>query len=103
MGDKKIQVGTDLRIGKKESSRRLTFLFLHMDHFYCIAQGKKKKSLFQVPKAKEKWLMDHPFERRAGEDRWVISDKKKKKTGDQIWNEEQHSRVEFMLVMKFDR
>ena len=73
-----------------------------MDHFYCIAQGKKKKSLFQVPKAKEKWLMDHPFERGAGEDRWVISDKKKK-TGDQIWNEEQHSRVEFMLVMKFDR
>ena len=49
--------------------------------------------------------MDHPFERRAGEDQWVISDKKKKKkkTGDQIWNEEQHSRVEFMLVMKFDR
>ena len=27
---------------------------------------------------------------------------KKKKTGDQIWNEEQHSHVEFMLVMKFD-
>jgi len=46
--------------------------------------------------------MDHPFERRAGGDRWVISDKKKK-TGDQIWNEEQHSRVEFMWVMKFDR
>ena len=29
----------------------------------------------------------------------------KKKNGDKIWNEEeeQHSRVEFMLVMKFDR
>lgn len=102
MGDKKIQVGTDLRIGKKESSRRLTFLFFHMDHFYCIAQGKKKKSLFQVPKAKEKWLMDHPFERRAGGDGLCQI---KKKKGDKIWNEEeeQHSRVEFMLVMKFDR
>ena len=33
-----------------------------------------------------------------------MSDKKKKK-GDKIWNEEeeQDSRVEFMLVMKFDR
>ena len=33
-----------------------------------------------------------------------MSDKKKKK-GDKIWDEEeeQHSRVEFMLVMKFDR
>ena len=80
MGDKKIQVGTDLRIGKKESSRRLTFLFFHMDHFYCIAQGKKKKSLFQVPKAKEKWLMDHPFERRAGGDGLCQIKKRKKAT-----------------------
>lgn len=48
--------------------------------------------------------MDHPFERRAGRD-GLCQIKKKKKKGDQIWNEEeeQHSRVEFMLVMKFDR
>ena len=40
LGDQKIQVGTDLRIGKKESSRRLTFLFLYFDHFYHIAWSK---------------------------------------------------------------
>ena len=45
--------------------------------------------------------MDHPFERRAGGDGLCPI----KKKGDQIWNEEeeQHSRMEFMSVMKFDR
>ena len=40
--------------------------------------------------------MDHPFERRAGGDGLFQI---KKKTGNQIWNEEQHSRVEFILVI----
>ena len=47
--------------------------------------------------------MDHPFERRAGGDGLCQIKKKNKKTGDQIWNEEQHSCVEFILVNKFDR